>query len=47
MNIAITMEDPKALAKPWVTELHFQLHPEWDIEELACTDNVSFEDFEH
>ena len=46
MNIAITMEDPKALAKPWTTELHFQLHPDWDIMELACTDNTAFEDFE-
>lgn len=46
MTIDITMEDPKALAKPWVSQLNFQLRPGWDIMELACTDNASFEDFE-
>jgi hypothetical protein len=46
MSIAIRMEDPKALAKPWETELYFQLKPDWDIMELACTDNAAFENFE-
>jgi hypothetical protein len=46
MTIDITMEDPKALAKPWKTQLNFQLRPEWDIMELICTDNGAFEDFE-
>ena len=46
MQIDITMEDPKALVKPWVTQLYFQLKPDWDIMELACTDNAAFEDFE-
>lgn len=47
MTIDITMEDPKALAKPWVsTQLNFQLHPDWNIEELACTDNAAFLNFE-
>jgi len=46
MTVDITMDDAKALAKPWVTQLHFQLRPEWDIMELACTDNQAFESFE-
>ncbi len=46
MQIDITMEDPKALAKPWVTQLNFQLKPDWDIMELVCTDNGDFENFE-
>jgi hypothetical protein len=46
MQIEITMEDPKALAKPWKTQLNFQLKPDWDIMELVCTDNAAFEDFE-
>jgi hypothetical protein len=46
MQVDITMEDPKALAKPWITQLYFQLKPDWDIMELACTDNAAFEDFE-
>jgi hypothetical protein len=46
LQVDITMEDPKALVKPWITQLHFQLKSEWDIMELACTDNAAFEDFE-
>ena len=46
MTIDITMQDPKALVKPWNVLLHFQLKPDWDLEESACTDNKSFEDFE-
>jgi hypothetical protein len=46
MQIDITMEDAKAIAKPWKTQLYFQLRPGWDIMELACTDNASFVDFE-
>jgi hypothetical protein len=46
MTIDISMEDPKALAKPWKTQLNFQFKPDWDIMELACTDNGAFEDFE-
>ena len=46
MTIDITMDDPKALANPWKTQLNFQLRPTWDIMELACTDNGAFENFE-
>jgi hypothetical protein len=46
MTIDITMEDPKALAKPWTTQLNFQYKPDWDVMELVCTDNGAFENFE-
>jgi len=46
MQVDISMEDSKALVKPWLTQLNFQLKPDWDIMELACTDNAAFEDFE-
>ncbi len=46
MQIDITMEDPKALIKPWVTQLFYQLRPQWDILELVCADNAAFLDFE-
>ncbi len=46
MQLDITMEDAKALAKPWVTQLFFQLRPQWDVQEQVCTDNASFLDFE-
>jgi hypothetical protein len=46
MTIDISMDDAKALAKPWITQLNFQFKPDWDIMELVCTDNGAFEDFE-
>ena len=46
MTMDLTMDDPKALAKPWKSTLYFQLKPDWDIMELVCTDNGAFEDFE-
>jgi hypothetical protein len=46
MTVDINIEDPKALVKPWKTQLNFQLRPAWDIMELVCTDNGAFEDFE-
>lgn len=46
MQIDITMEDPKALAKPWTAQLNFQLKPSWDVMEQVCTDNTAFLNFE-
>ena len=46
MTVDLTIEDPKALVKPWKSQLNFQLKPDWDIMELVCTDNGAFEDFE-
>ena len=38
----ITIEDPKAYTKPWVSHLVFDLHPDWKIEETICEDDVNF-----
>jgi hypothetical protein len=46
LQIAIMMEDPKALAKPWVATLYYELKPNWDILEQDCTDNWKFLKFE-
>jgi hypothetical protein len=46
MQIAITMTDPKALAKPWETTLYYELKPDWHIMEQVCTDNAGFLGFE-
>jgi hypothetical protein len=46
LHVDITMEDPKALAKPWQGQMFFNLHPEWDIMEQVCTDNSDFLGFE-
>ena len=47
LQIAITMEDPKALVKPWQTTLYYQLKPDWNLMEQVCTDNIDFLNFEH
>jgi hypothetical protein len=46
LQVDITMEDPKALAKPWASQLIFQLKPDWKIMEQNCADNGSFANFE-
>ncbi len=46
LKIDLKMEDPKALAKPWVSQLIFQLRPNWKIMEQNCADNGSFTGFE-
>jgi hypothetical protein len=46
MQIDISMEDPKALVKPWTSQLFFQLKPTWDVAEQVCTDNTAFLNFE-
>ncbi|PYU27098.1 MAG: hypothetical protein DMG30_00430 [Acidobacteria bacterium] len=46
LELDITMEDPKALAKPWNAHIGFQLHPDWSIAEQVCADNGDFVSFE-
>jgi hypothetical protein len=46
MTIDLTMEDPKALLKPWKVQLYFQYKPDWVLMEQDCTDNSSFAGFE-
>jgi hypothetical protein len=40
----ITVEDPKALTKPWNTHVIFALRPDWEILEYACADNANFDE---
>ena len=49
LDIDITMEDPKVLAKPWVAEtLHYRLAPlNWELSEISCSgDYLDFSSFE-
>jgi len=46
LELGITMEDAKALAKPGDVHFGFSLHADGDILEQACPDNASFVDFE-
>jgi hypothetical protein len=45
LQIAVTMEDPKAYTKPWNDTLTYKLHPKWNISEMICEDNVNFDAF--
>jgi hypothetical protein len=42
IQIDITMEDAKALTKPWQVQAYYTLKPDWDIQELVCVDNNDF-----
>ena len=49
MDLDITIEDPIALAEPWVAEtLHFILAPpHWELSEISCSgDYLDFSQFE-
>ena len=45
MEIAFTIDDPKAYTKPWGTKLIFEQKPTWKIMEQVCEDNASFVGF--
>src|SRR5579883_334852 len=45
LKINLTIEDPKAYTQPWTSELTFQLRKDWNITEMICEDNATFNDF--
>jgi hypothetical protein len=45
LQVDVRMEDPVALAEPWVAQ-RFLTKTDWQIEEHACMDNVNFESYE-
>jgi hypothetical protein len=45
LQIAVTMEDPKAYTKPWGGTMTMGLRPTWMISEMICEDNVNFDAF--
>jgi hypothetical protein len=46
LEIALTIDDPKAYTKIWTAKQYFQLRPKWNIMELICEDNVNFLDLQ-
>lgn len=46
LQVDFTFEDPKSYTKPWTAHIRFLLHPDWDILEHICEDNLAFESFE-
>ena len=47
LQIDLTFDDPKSYTKPWSAQIGWTLHPEWDVLEHVCEDNLAFENFEH
>lgn len=45
LEIAMTVEDPKAYTQPWSTKFIFQQRPDWKVMENICEDNSTFEEF--
>jgi len=42
LEIAFTIDDPKAYTKPWGAKLIFESKPTWKVMEQICEDNASF-----
>jgi hypothetical protein len=47
LQVDLSFNDPKSYTKPWTAQIHFRPHPDWDILEHVCEDNLDFESFEH
>jgi hypothetical protein len=37
LELDIKMEDPKALARPWVTTFYYESRPNWELGEISCS----------
>jgi len=37
LELQITMDDPMALAKPWVATFYYELRPGWELGEISCS----------
>jgi hypothetical protein len=46
LQVDLKFDDAKSYAKPWTAQIRFLLHPDWDILEHICEDNLAFESFE-
>jgi hypothetical protein len=46
LQVDFVFDDPKNYTKPWTAQVRFRLHPDWDILEHVCEDNLAFENFE-
>jgi hypothetical protein len=47
LQVDLTFDDAKSYTKPWPAQILFKAHPEWEIMEHVCEDNLAFESFEH
>ena len=37
LELDITMDDPKALAKPWTATFYYEYRPNWELGEISCS----------
>jgi hypothetical protein len=44
LTIDTTIEDPKAYTKPWGGHAIYELKPDWELGEMMCADNVTFDE---
>ena len=48
IELEVTMRDPKALAKPWVGKLYYELRNDRELGEITCSgDYLDFSKFEN
>ena len=45
LTIDLTIEDPTAYTKPLNSQLTFQLKPSWNLTEMICEDNVTYNEY--
>ena len=45
LTIDLTIEDPIAYTQPLKSQLTFQLKPTWNITEMICEDNVTYNEY--
>lgn len=46
LQVDLTFNDPRSYTRPWNARIGFLLHPDWEILEHVCEDNLAFENFE-
>jgi hypothetical protein len=46
LQVDFNFDDAQSYTKPWAAQIRFRLHPDWDILEHVCEDNLAFESFE-
>jgi hypothetical protein len=45
LTIDLTLDDPKAYPQPIKAQLTYQLKPDWNITEMICEDNITYNDY--
>lgn len=46
LTIDTTIEDPKAYTKSWGGHATYELKPDWNIGEMVCEDNITYDDMQ-